>query len=834
MGSYNPLSNLTSLTKTETGFEVRAVITVKVTVGGLFDNIGVTRPLDEINEAVSTAFLLELVSSQLDANGEEKETIQAYASKISQTFKQIRYAATFTVPEDFGEVGALMLENQLRKEVFIKDIVLEGFPAGPFTVFCDSWAHSKSVNPTKRVFFTNKSYLPSETPEGLRSLREQELENLRGNGQGERQPSDRIYDYDKYNDLGDPDSTPPKARPVLGGHQHPYPRRCRTGRPPTQCVKKLRALLNAFLPGLQAVLTDNTKKFRFFTEIDNLYSDGDCEGKDKDEEDDEDSMPKRGFKLPSQLGTIGAILPTLIKIFREGGDAFLLFDLPGIIDKDRFSWLTDEEFARQTLAGLNPLSIQLVTEQEWPLRSKLDPKVYGPPESLITEEIIEREISDCMTFREALKQNKLFMLDYHDLLLPYVSKVREIDDTILYGSRTVFFLTEEGTLRPVAIELTRPPIGDKPQWKEVYTPSYDTRMVGCGGWQKLMFVRMTLGTISLSVTEPYIIAANRQLSAMHPVHRLLKPHFRYTMEINALARGSLINADGIIEKTFAPREYCIELSSVAYDKLWRFDREALPADLIARGMAVEDKDARHGLRLTIEDYPYANDGLVLWDATKEWVSDYVDFYYPEECKVESDQELQAWWTEVRTKGHEDKKNEPWWPVLNTKRHLVQVLTTIIWVASAHHAGVNFGQYEYGGYFPNHPSIARTNMPTEDSTEEKFKEFLKHPEDALLQCFPSQLQALQVTAVLDILSSHSPDEEYIGGKLEPSWEDEPEIKAAFERFSGKLMELEGIIDARNSDFTKKNRTGAGVIPYELLKPYSTAGVTGKGVPNSISI
>jgi len=27
---------------------------------------------------------------------------------------------------------------------------------------------------------------------------------------------------------------------------------------------------------------------------------------------------------------------------------------------DRFSWLRDDEFARQTLAGLNPYSIQLV------------------------------------------------------------------------------------------------------------------------------------------------------------------------------------------------------------------------------------------------------------------------------------------------------------------------------------------------------------------------------------------------------------------------------------------------------------------------------------------
>ena len=49
--------------------------------------------------------------------------------------------------------------------------------------------------------------------------------------------------------------------------------------------------------------------------------------------------------------------------------------------------------------------------------------------------------------------------------------------------------------------------------------------------------------------EPYIIAAHRQLSAMHPIYRLLHPHCRYTMEINALARESLVNAGGIDRKS---------------------------------------------------------------------------------------------------------------------------------------------------------------------------------------------------------------------------------------------------------------------------------------------
>ncbi len=73
--------------------------------------------------------------------------------------------------------------------------------------------------------------MPSQTPSALRRLRKEDLKNLRGNRQGERKKFERIYDYDVYNEIGDPDKSPELKRPVFGGKDHPYPRRCRTGRP---------------------------------------------------------------------------------------------------------------------------------------------------------------------------------------------------------------------------------------------------------------------------------------------------------------------------------------------------------------------------------------------------------------------------------------------------------------------------------------------------------------------------------------------------------------------------------------------------------------------------
>ncbi|GMP88274.1 hypothetical protein CsSME_00040317 [Camellia sinensis var. sinensis] len=624
-------------TTTEQTTIVKAVVCVKLTVGGFLSNLGLSRGLDNVADMLGKSIQLELVSAELDPKtGLEKETIKGYAHRTSQEEDEVKYECNFVIPEGYGEIGAVLVENEHHKEMYLKQIVFHGFPpGGPVHVTCNSWVASKFHNPHKRIFFTNK---------------------------------------------------------------------------------------------------------------------------------------------------------------------------------------------------------------EWPLKSKLDPKIYGPPESAITKELIERQIRGFMTLEEALQTKKLFMLDYHDLLLPYVNKVRESKGTALYGSRTLFFLTPDGTLRPLAIELTRPPVDGKPQWKQVFTPTGDA--TGCWLWRlaKVHALAHDSGYHQLvshwlrthCVTEPYIIASNRQLSAMHPIYKLLHPHFRYTMEINALARQALINAGGIIETCFSPKKYSIELSSVAYDQQWRFDLQALPADLISRGMAMEDPTALHGLRLTIEDYPYASDGLLVWDAIKQWVTDYVKHYYQDASFVQSDKELQAWWTEIQTVGHGDKKDETWWPVLKTPQDLIGILTTMIWVTSGHHSAVNFGQYIYAGYFPNRPTIARTKMPTEEPTDEEWKCFINKPEVALLMCFPSQIQATKVMAVLDVLSNHSPDEEYLGKDMEASWIENPIIKAAFERFNGKLKELEGVIDRRNVDKNLKNRCGAGVVPYELLKPFSEPGVTGRGVPNSISI
>jgi linoleate 9S-lipoxygenase len=249
-------------------------------------------------------------------------------------------------------------------------------------------------------------------------------------------------------------------------------------------------------------------------------------------------------------------------------------------------------------------------------------------------------------------------------------------------------------------------------------------------------------------------------------------------------------------------------------------------------MAVEDSNSPHGLRLLIEDYPYAVDGLEIWSAIKTWVKDYCSYYYKSDDIVQNDSELQSWWKELREKGHGDKKDEPWWPKMQTREELVETCTIIIWIASALHAAVNFGQYPYAGYLPNRPTISRRLMPEKGTPE--YDELKSNPDKVFLKTITAQLQTLLGVSLIEILSRHSSDEVYLGQRDTDEWTLDAKPLEYFKSFKVTLDRIEKRIKERNDEKKWKNRVGPIKVPYTLLYPTSEGGITGKGIPNSVSI
>ncbi|KAG4909243.1 hypothetical protein JHK87_055359 [Glycine soja] len=179
-------------------------------------------------------------------------------------------------------------------------------------------------------------------------LREKELINLRGDGKGVRTLSDIIYDFDTYNDLGNPDEGVELTRPTLDMHAEsrvemplpmyvPRDEQFDESKLNTFVIKRLKAVVHNLIPGLKASLSANNHDFNRFSDIDDLYSEG----------------------LPLQDEILKKIpfLQVLTKI-QECGQGLLKYDTPKIISKDKFAWLRDDEFARQAIAGVNLVNIE--------------------------------------------------------------------------------------------------------------------------------------------------------------------------------------------------------------------------------------------------------------------------------------------------------------------------------------------------------------------------------------------------------------------------------------------------------------------------------------------
>ncbi|RZC47531.1 hypothetical protein C5167_040493 [Papaver somniferum] len=815
--------------------------------------------LDRVHELFGYGVCLQLISSitgdpenEMRGKVGKEAYLEDWSHKISAfTAESVEFDVTFEWDESIGNPGAFFIKNHHHSEFFLKTLILEDVPgSGPAHFVCNSWVYPAKYYKYTRIFFANQSYLTSNTPEPLRKYREDELKNLRGDGTGELQTWDRVYDYAVYNDVG-------LNRPVLGGSKEfPYPRRGRTGRKPSNKDSKYetrlcpfniniycprdekfsRIKLSDFLaisvksfsqvlpPEIKGICDKTINEFDSFEDVLRIYK-----GYEKKPVDPNSSSSSGGFEFFKEL-------------FRSDGEKPFKFPKADVIHVDESAWRSDEEFAREMLSGVNPVDISLL--QEFPPTSKLDPQVYGDHTSSITKEHIEKNLNG-LTVNEALEKKKLFVLDHIDETIPYLNLINSTS-TKCYAARTVLLLQEDGTLKPLAIELSLVhPDGEiHGAVNKVVTPSQE----GVEGsiWQ-LAKAYVAVNDSSChqlcshwlythATIEPFIIATNRQLSVLHPIYKLLQPHFRDTMNINAFARQLLVSEGGLVELVVFPSKYSMQFSSLAY-KQWVFTDNALPEELIKRGMAVKDPSKPHGLSLLIEDYPYAVDGLEVWSAINDWVREYCSIYYPNDESVQSDTELQTWWEELRTQGHGDLKDEPWWPKMQSLSELTQSCTTIMWLASAYHAAVNFGQYPYAGYHPNRPTMSRRFIPEPGTPE--YDELEKNPDAVYLKTISSQFIALLGLSLIETLSRHSADEIYLGQSEYPDyWTKDAAALEAFKKFGDKLKEVENKIMEMNNDEKLKNRAGPVKVPYTLLCPYNLPtfpmGLTGRGIPNSVSI
>lgn len=380
---------------------------------------------------------------------------------------------------------------------------------------------------------------------------------------------------------------------------------------------------------------------------------------------------------------------------------------------ERDQGLSDREFARQRLAGANPMVIHRLQEAD---RSLLSTWASDQPYLLTNGETLQ--------LTQAAAENRLFLLDY-PLLKDLTASDLQIGKYV--GSPQALFYRSEQGLLPVLIQLER---GHK-----VFTPAESDE------WMRAkLYVQVADATHHELIShlcythlamETFAIATARQLPKNHPLAQLLAPHFKFLLAINHRGNRVLLAEGAAIDSLLAPTGVA---SLDLIDRAYRdrpLEHYALPHDLKHRGLEPE----------YLSDFPYRDDAQLLWDAIAGYVSAYLLRYYLDDRAVMQDAYLQAWAAELGSPMDSRPLSEfpqlpdwvppevakqtglqpesmpahsrvPGFPTsqsgigeIQTLQQLIDLTTLTIFTCGPQHAAVNFSQFDYLGYVPNAPMAA---------------------------------------------------------------------------------------------------------------------------------
>lgn len=375
---------------------------------------------------------------------------------------------------------------------------------------------------------------------------------------------------------------------------------------------------------------------------------------------------------------------------------FPVLPIPDITNNFR----SDGTFAIQRLYGPNPMELTNVLALNYSLQEKLG----------ITDEIFQTVLAKVRgrkqvreTLDSAIKEGGLFVTDYAIL-----DNVNPQENRFITAPIALYFAdrSRDGyPLIPIVIQL-----GQVPGESLLCTPldGVDWTLAKLIAQMADFYVHEQvrhLGQTHL-VLEPIALATVRSLAALHPVNVLLKPHFEFTMAINALGDEVLINPGGFVNTIMGGTlESSLKLTDQGVSDLFsNFSDFALPRNLRLRG--VDD-------RSILRDFPYRDDGLLFWNTLEDYVSQYIGIYYRSNRDVRQDFELQNWLQELRTPVSNGGLGVVSLPERLTNRdQLIDLLTQIIFIASAQHSAIAWTQYQYMAFIPNVPGSIYQPIPTE--------------------------------------------------------------------------------------------------------------------------
>lgn len=455
---------------------------------------------------------------------------------------------------------------------------------------------------------------------------------------------------------------------------------------------------------------------------------------------------------------------------------FAYIELPPIAD----FFEDDSVFADLRLAGPNPVMIERMTT----------PDARFP----VTEEQYQERMGSGDSLATAMQEGRVYLADYGVLAGALDGTFGATPPLQKYvpAPLAMFAVPPAGApdrqLAPVAIQC-----GQSPADYPVITPAK-----GTDAWLMAKTVVQVADVIfheavthfarTHALIEPFAIATHRQLSPDHPLFTLLIPHFQGTFAINSAAHEFLIAPTGGVNGLLSPTIDNARVLMVKGLRIRGFNDDMFPKRLRDRG--VDDETA-------LPNYPYRDDGLLIWNAIHDWVAAYLGLYYSSDAAVQSDAALQNWARELvafeggRLPGFGEREDGS----IATLNYLVDAVTMVIFTGSAQHAAVNFPQNPLMSFAPAMPTAAYLSPAAigSASTEKDWFNLLPPLDQA-----QAQLNLLYLLGSVYFTQL---------GVYEAGHFTDSQVAAPLGQFQQRLQDAEATIIQRNN--TRR--------PYDFLRP-----------------
>uniref|UniRef100_A0A672HG05 Uncharacterized protein n=1 Tax=Salarias fasciatus TaxID=181472 RepID=A0A672HG05_SALFA len=483
--------------------------------------------------------------------------------------------------------------------------------------------------------------------------------------------------------------------------------------------------------------------------------------------DNEDELPDELRFSKLRFATLKIIQTWIKKRILVTDDKFHIpiYPPPDYVDGH---WDEDDFFGYQFLNGMNPNVIQKCDEL---------PKNFP-----VKDDMVKSSLPEGSSLEEQIKEGNIFLCD-QKILDGIPGRNYSGECLKMTAALCLFYMNSEKKLKPIAIQLYQEaseenPIflpGDKTDWQlaKMFVKNGDTIQHEA--------IYHLLGTHFLA--ESFAVATLRNFPAIHPLYKLLIPHFRFTMSINTLARTALLGKEGAFSK----------VRTLGYEGMRDLMVKGF-SEMTYRSLCLPENISDRKLE-SVPNFYYRDDGLKLWEIIKSFVKEVVEHYYTGPNDVKEDEELQDWIKEIRTKTFLQQKCPS---SFEKVEDVVKFITMIIFTLTAQHAAVNNGQADFILFVPNAPFLMRKSPPSTKGQSDK---------NTIFETLPTVGQTAEFGFLAAVLSQKYSDAVLLGKNPKERFQ-EQEVKTMIVRFQKGLSKLSSEIDERNATLKP---------PYTYLNP-----------------